>query len=86
MHIFCGRLFYSCDIFVQAYKAQNQETFLEAQQLMFDSFGGVPRKVIFDNAEVVVKEGFGLYAKPQDKYLSFSAHYAFSPGFCNPAN
>lgn len=85
VYIFCGRLCYSCDIFVQAYRAANSETFLEAQQLMFDFFGGVPKRVLFDNAKVAVKEGFGLYAKPQDKYLAFSAHYAFATDFCNPA-
>ena len=86
VHTFCGRLCYSCDIFVQVFKTTNQETFLEAQQLMFDFFGGIPRRLIFDNAKVAVKEGFGIYAKPQDKYLSFSAHYAFSLDFCNPAS
>ena len=86
VHTFCGRLCYSCDIFVQAYKAANQESFLEAQQLMFDFFGGTPRRLIFDNAKVAVKEGFGIYAKPQDKYLSFSSHYAVSLDFCNPAS
>ncbi len=85
LYIFCGRLCYSCDIFVQVYKSPNEETFLEAQQLMFDFFGGVPKRIIFDNAKVAVKEGFGIYAKPQDRYLSFSAHYAFSTDFCNPA-
>ncbi|MFT9497199.1 IS21 family transposase [Anaerosolibacter sp.] len=84
-HLFCARLCYSCDIFVQAFKSPNQESFLEAQQLMFDHFGGIARKVIFDNAKVAVKEGFGLHAKPQSKYLSFSAHYGFSMEFCNPA-
>jgi hypothetical protein len=83
--LFCARLCNSCDILVQAYRTQNQETFIEAQQRAFDFFGGVPRRVIFDNAKVAVKEGFGLYAKPQDKYLSFSAHYAFTLDFCNPA-
>lgn len=86
LYTFCGRLCYSCDIFVQVYKAANQEAFLEAQQLMFDFFGGTPRRLIFDNAKVAVKEGFGIHAKPQDKYLSFSAHYAFSLDFCNPAS
>ena len=85
LNIFCARLCYSCDIFVQVYKRANQESFLEAQQQMFEFFGGTPQRVIFDNAKVAVKEGFGLYAKPQDKYLSFSAHYAFKPDFCNPA-
>ncbi len=84
LYIFCGRLCYSCDIFVMAFKSPNQEAFLEAQQLMFDFFGGISKRLIFDNAKVAVKEGFGLYAKPQNKYLSFSAHYAFSLDFCNP--
>ncbi|HML34182.1 IS21 family transposase [Sporomusa sphaeroides] len=86
LYTFCGRLCYSCDMFVQVYKAANEETFLEAQQIMFDFFGGTPRRVIFDNAKVAVKEGFGIHAKPQDKYLSFSAHYAISLDFCNPAS
>jgi transposase len=85
VYLFCGRLCYSCDIFVQAYRSANSEAFLEAQQLMFDFFGGVPRRVIFDNAKIAVKEGFGIYAKPQDRYLAFSAHYAFATDFCNPA-
>lgn len=85
LYTFCGRLCYSCDIFVQVFKSANEESFLEAQQLMFDFFGGIPKRVIFDNAKVAVKEGFGLYAKPQNKYLSFSAHYAFDLDFCNPA-
>lgn len=84
LYIFCGRLCYSCDIFVQAFKSPNEESFLEAQQLMFDFFSGIPRRLIFDNAKVAVKEGFGIYAKPQNRYLSFSAHYAFDLDFCNP--
>ena len=42
------------------------ESFLEAQQRMFDHFGGVPRRLIFDNGKVGVKEGFGLHAVAQD--------------------
>jgi len=85
LYTFCGRLCYSCDIFVQVFRSANEESFLEAQQLMFDFFGGIPRRLIFDNAKVAVKEGFGIYAKPQNRYLSFSAHYAFDLDFCNPA-
>lgn len=85
LYTFCARLCYSCDIFVQVFRSANEESFLEAQQLMFDFFGGIPNRIIFDNAKVAVKEGFGIYAKPQNKYLSFSAHYAFNLDFCNPA-
>jgi hypothetical protein len=84
MHLFCGRLCNSCDIFVQAFRSANEESFLEAQQKMFDFFNGIPQRLIFDNAKVAVKEGFGIYAKPQARYLSFSSHYAFTPDFCNP--
>lgn len=86
LQFFCGRLCYSCDIFVQAFYSQNLESFLEAQQLMFDYFGGVPRRLIFDNAKVAVKEGFGLHAKATDGYAAFAAHYAFETDFCNIAS
>lgn len=86
VQFFCGRLCYSCDIFVQAFHSQNLESFLEAQQLMFDYFRGIPKRLIFDNAKVAVKEGFGLQAKATDGYRSFAAHYAFKTDFCNVAS
>lgn len=55
VNFFCGRLCYSCDIFVQAYYSQNLESFLEAQQQMFDYFKGIPKRLIFDNAKVAVR-------------------------------
>ena len=85
-YFFCGRLCYSCAIFVQAFYSQNAESFLEAQQKMFDFFGGVPQRLIFDNAKVAVKDGFGLHAKATDKYSAFAAHYAFKTDFCNIAS
>lgn len=84
LQLFCARLCNSCDIFVRLFRSANEESFLEAQQKMFDFFDGVPRRIIFDNAKVAVKEGFGVYAKPQARYLSFSSHYAFEMDFCNP--
>ena len=86
LQLFCGRLCYSCDIFVQAFYSQNLESFLEAQQLMFSYFEGIPRRLIFDNAKVAVKEGFGLHAKATDGYSAFAAHYAFRTDFCNIAS
>jgi hypothetical protein len=62
------------------------ESFLEAQQKMFDFFGGIPARIIFDNAKVAVKEGFGIHAKATDGYKAFAAHYAFKTDFCNIAS
>jgi len=84
VNVFCMRLCYSCDIFVMAFYRQNEESFLEGHIKAFEFFKGVSGKLIFDNAKVAVKEGFGKYAKPQDKYYALSAHYAFQLEFCNP--
>ena len=52
----------------------------------FQYYGGVPRRVIFDNARVAVKSGFGAHAAAQDDYKQLAAHYGFEPVFCNPAS
>jgi transposase len=83
VQLFCYRLCNSADIFVKAFYRQNQESFLEGHINAFTHFGGVPRKIVFDNAKVAVKEGFGIYAKPQAQYQALSAHYAFDMHFTN---
>lgn len=85
VNLFCTRLCCSCAPLVLAYRRQNQESFLEAFVKSFHFFGGVPEKVIFDNAKVAVKDGFGVNAKKQDGYTALSAHYGFEALFCNPA-
>ena len=52
----------------------------------FEYFGGVPRRVIFDNAKVAVKDGFGANAKATDSHAALAAHYGFRPVFCNIAS
>ena len=69
-----------------AYRRQNFESFQDALIRAFEYFGGVPRRVIFDNARIAVKEGFGLHAKATDKYIALAAHYCFEPVFCNIAS
>lgn len=83
VQLFCYRLCHSADIFVKAFFRQNQESFLEGHVAAFTHGNGVPKKIIFDNARVAVKEGFGLYAKPQDAYQALGAHYAFEMHFTN---
>ncbi|MGL6249251.1 MAG: IS21 family transposase [Culicoidibacterales bacterium] len=86
VNLFCMRLCNSAAIFVKAYYRQNEESFLEANVSGFHFFGGAPRKVIFDNAKVAVKDGFGAHAQPQRRYRELSAHYAFKTEFCNVAS
>lgn len=86
VQIWCMRECSSCDIFVKAFYRQNAESFHEGIVDGLEYFGGSPQKMIFDNARIAVKEGFGYHAKATDKYLALAAHYAFKPVFCNVAS
>lgn len=85
VYLFCLRQCFSADIFVSAFYRQNEESFLEGLSAGLKFFGGAPTRVIFDNAKVAVKEGFGVHAKVQDRYKAFAAHHAFKTEFCNVA-
>lgn len=86
VNLFCARLCYSDAPIVIAYRRQNEESFLEALVRVFQYYGGVPKKVIFDNGKVAVKDGFGAHANKQAGYTALSAHYGFEAVFCNPAS
>lgn len=86
IQLFCARLCFSCTPIVFCFERQNQESFLEGLQKAIEYFEGVPKRVIFDNAKVAVKEGFGAHAVSQDRYKAFAAHYAFENVYCNPAS
>lgn len=86
VNIFCARLCYSCTPFAMCFRKQNTEAFLEGLAHAFSFFGGVPRRVIFDNARVAVKSGYGKQAVSQDRYAAFAAHYCFETVYCNPAS
>lgn len=86
VQIWCMRECYSDDYYCRAFLRQNEESFLEGMRDGLEYFGGAPRRIIFDNAKIAVKEGFGPHAKATDKYFAMSAHYAFTPVFCNIAS
>lgn len=83
--LFCMRQCFSCAIYIQAFLAENEECFLEGHIGAFEFFGGVPKRLIFDNAKVAVKEGLGAYVtKETQRYKELQAHYAFTTDYCNP--
>lgn len=71
---------------VLAYRRQNEEIFQDALVQVFQYFDGVPKRVIFDNGKVAVKDGFGAHARKQTGYAALAAHYGFEAVFCNPAS
>jgi len=86
VNLFCARLCFSDAPFVIAYRRQNMESFLDALNQTVLYFGGTPRRVIFDNAKVAVKDGFGANARATERYAKLAAHYGFEPVFCNIAS
>lgn len=85
--VFCAKLKCSKCEFIVAFPRQSTEYFLEGLNRAFQFFGGIPRKVVFDNLKQAVKE-----IKPdggrilQDAFLKFKAYYGFDAVFCNPAS
>ena len=82
INLFCARLCASNAPIVFAFEKQNEESFLEALVRTFEYFGGIYRRLFFDNAKVAVKEGFGSRAIKQARYAAPSAHYGFETVFC----
>ena len=85
-HHFVARLCYSCAPYVFVGHGENTETFIEGIRKAFEFFGGVPRKVIFDNGSAAVRNGFGKKAVATDAYSLLAAHYGFETVFCNVAS
>ena len=84
--IFCARLCYSAMPYVFAAPRKNAETFLEGIKRAFDFFGGVPKRLIFDNDKVAVLKNHGKSAITQSYLQTMMAHYVFNIDFCNRAS
>ncbi|MFP4482817.1 MAG: IS21 family transposase [Thermovirgaceae bacterium] len=82
-NLLCFRLCGSRHIDVRAYPRKDLESFLEGHRGFFERIGGVPRTIIYDNLRTAVRKDWGKRAVCQKDFERFSAHYAFTPRFCN---
>lgn len=81
----CKTMRYSAMPYVFAAPRKNAETFLEGIRRAFEFFGGVPKRLIFDNDKVAVLKNYGKSAVTQSYLQSMMAHYVFTIDFCNRA-
>lgn len=58
---------------------------MDALVQAFLYFSRVPKRVIFNNGKVAVKDGFGIHAKKQARYAALAAHHGFEAVLCNLA-
>jgi transposase len=79
------RLTYSRHLFVVAYPRETQEMVLEAHNQAFAFFGGVPKRMVYDNLKTVVEAIFvGKERRFNRRFLTLANHYLFEPVACTP--
>ena len=80
---FAMALPYSDAMFVIAYPRECTETFQDGHARAIDWFGGVPRRISYDNAKTSITELIGSRArKLTDGFLQLQSHYLFEEHFC----
>jgi hypothetical protein len=85
VQLFVLRLCYSRKIFVMAFPSQKQECFYAGHVAAFAYFGGVPRRLSYDNLKAAVKRVLqGRNRQQQEHFILFRSHYLFESHFCTP--
>ena len=73
-----------CDaVYCQVFPRECSEAFLEGHVRAFDFFGGVPRRISYDNTKVAVAKIVGHQEREQTKaFQRLVGHHLFEPHFC----
>jgi transposase len=66
-------------LFVDFSLDQRADTFLRMHQRAFSVFGGVPKKLLYDNLKTVVLHHVGSTVQFNPAFLAFAGHYLFEP-------
>jgi transposase len=81
--LFAMTLPYSDATFVCAFARECTEAFLEGHVRAFAFFGGVPRRISYDNSKIAVARIIGSRdRKVTDAFLSLKSHHLFDSHFC----
>lgn len=84
---FVATLGYSRASYVEFVSDERLETLLACHVAAFGWFGGVPKKVLYDNMKTVVlaRDAYGEGEHQyQPGFLDFAKHYGFLPKLCRP--
>jgi transposase len=82
-HFFVMVLPHSDGFFIKAYERENTETFQDGHVEAFKFFGGVPRRISYDNSRISVSRIVGPHDRVlTDGFLQLQSHYLFANHFC----
>lgn len=73
---------YSDAFFVMAFERECTETFFEGHVQGFEFFGGVPRRIVYDNTRVAVSKILGRERQLTRGFCELRSHYLFGHQFC----
>lgn len=79
IYFFVMVLSYSRKIYVEFTTSQSLETFLGCHIRAFKYFGGVPKKILYDNLKSVVIRRYVGHIQYNQRFLEFSGYYLFEP-------
>lgn len=86
LQVFGMRSMASGAAFHCAYRHATQQAFLEAHELAFAYFGGVFRKLRYDNLTSAVKKILRGHRREETaRFVAFRSHWRFEAEFCTPA-
>lgn len=71
--------------YMQAFSGETAECVAQGLKDIFHHIGGVPLRIVFDNATGVGRR-VGEKVTLSELFLRFKCHYGFSVSFCNPAS
>ena len=78
------RLMYSGRDYVRLYDRCDQVSFLDGHVRAFAFFGGVPRRLVYDNLSAAVKRRVGLRRELTDRFQALVSHYLYEACFARP--
>jgi transposase len=81
--MFVMTLPYSDAIFCQVFPRECTEAFQEGHKRAFEFFGGVPRRISYDNSKIAVRKITGGRGREVTReFLRLEGHYLFEHHFC----
>lgn len=72
-------LSYSRYLYADFMVTQEMEAFLRGHEDAFRHFGGIPKRIIYDNLKSVVLSRYGGVIRFNERFMDFASHYLFEP-------
>jgi len=79
LSVFSMVMSWSRAIFIDFSLDQKMDTFLRMHRRALEFFGGVPKRILYDNLKSVVLHHVGSTVQFNPQFLAFAGHYLFEP-------